>query len=225
MRPNKITLIMMLLGITLIGFCIAVFRLIAFGTDPYSTMNLGFTKFTHLSYGTTQLVVNLVLLLFQLCFAKKTMGIGSFINLILLAYLSDYFLLILNAIPLNYEILHIRILLLLVSLICLTLAISLYTISDLGIAPYDCLSIYMSERWGIKYHWCRIMTDSTCIAFAFLLDSEIGVITFFLALCTGPFVAYFNKNVSIPLRLKYDGIYRTAHSLIPPKANEIGGGA
>lgn len=222
MRPNKITLIMMILGITLIGFSVAIFRLIAFGTDPYSSMNLGFTNVFPLSYGTMQLAVNLVLLLFQLRFAKKTMGVGSFINLILLAYMSDYFLYVLKTVPINYELLEIRILLLLISLICLTFAISLYTISDLGIAPYDCLSVFMSEKWGIKYHWCRIMTDSTCIAFAFMLDSEIGIITLFLALCTGPFVSYFNKNVSIPLRLRYDGIYRAAHPIIQPK---IGGGA
>ncbi|TRZ40084.1 hypothetical protein CEQ21_03860 [Niallia circulans] len=222
MRPNKITLIMMILGITLIGFSVAIFRLIAFGTDPYSAMNLGFTNIFPLSYGTMQLAVNLVLLLFQLRFAKKTMGVGSFINLILLAYMSDYFLYVLKTVPINYELLEIRILLLLISLICLTFAISLYTISDLGIAPYDCLSVFMSEKWSIKYHWCRIMTDSTCIAIAFLLDSEIGIITLFLALCTGPFVSYFNKNVSIPLRLRYDGIYRAAHTIIQPK---IGGGA
>lgn len=222
MRPNKITLVMMILGITLIGFSVAIFRLIAFGTDPYSSMNLGFTKVFPLSYGTMQLAVNLVLLLFQLRFAKKTMGVGSFINLILLAYMSDYFLYVLKTVPINYELLEIRILLLLISLICLTFAISLYTISDLGIAPYDCLSVFMSEKWGIKYHWCRIMTDSTCIAFAILLNSEIGIITLFLALCTGPFVSYFNKNVSIPLRLRYDGIYRAAHTIIQPK---IGGGA
>lgn len=222
MRPNKITLIMMILGITLIGFSVAIFRLIAFGTDPYSAMNLGFTNIFPLSYGTMQLAVNLVLLLFQLRFAKKTMGVGSFINLILLAYMSDYFLYVLKTVPINYELLEIRILLLLISLICLTFAISLYTISDLGIAPYDCLSVFMSEKWGIKYHWCRIMTDSTCIAFAFMLDSEIGIITLFLALCTGPFVSYFNKNVSIPLRLRYDGIYRAAHPIIQPK---IGRGA
>ncbi|MCM3216852.1 hypothetical protein ABER75_03065 [Niallia taxi] len=222
MRPNKITLIMMILGITLISFSVAIFRIIAFGTDPYSAMNLGFTNIFPLSYGTMQLAVNLVLLLFQLRFAKKTMGVGSFINLILLAYMSDYFLYVLKTVPINYELLEIRILLLLISLICLTFAISLYTISDLGIAPYDCLSVFMSEKWGIKYHWCRIMTDSTCIAFAFMLDSEIGIITLFLALCTGPFVSYFNKNVSIPLRLRYDGIYRAAHTIIQPK---IGGGA
>ncbi|MGG0738484.1 YczE/YyaS/YitT family protein [Niallia taxi] len=222
MRPNKITLIMMILGITLIGFSVAIFRLIAFGTDPYSSMNLGFTNVFPLSYGTMQLAVNLVLLLFQLRFAKKTMGVGSFINLILLAYMSDFFLYVLKTVPINYELIEIRILLLLISLICLTFAISLYTISDLGIAPYDCLSVFMSEKWSIKYHWCRIMTDSTCIAFAFLLDSEIGIITLFLALCTGPFVSYFNKNVSIPLRLRYDGIYRAAHTIIQPK---IGGGA
>lgn len=213
---------MMILGITLISFSVAIFRLIAFGTDPYSAMNLGFTNIFPLSYGTMQLAVNLVLLLFQLRFAKKTMGVGSFINLILLAYMSDYFLYVLKTVPINYELLEIRILLLLISLICLTFAISLYTISDLGIAPYDCLSVFMSEKWGIKYHWCRIMTDSTCIAFAFMLDSEIGIITLFLALCTGPFVSYFNKNVSIPLRLRYDGIYRAAHTIIQPK---IGGGA
>ncbi|MDE5052432.1 hypothetical protein NDK25_09190 [Niallia taxi] len=202
MRPNKITLIMMILGITLIGVSVATFRLIAFGTDPYSSMNLGFTNVFPLSYGTMQLAVNLVLLLFQLRFAKKTMGVGSFINLILLAYMSDYFLYVLKTVPINYELLEIRILLLLISLICLTFAISLYTISDLGIAPYDCLSVFMSEKWSIKYHWCRIMTDSTCIAIAFLLDSEIGIITLFLALCTGPFVSYFNKNVSIPIKTK-----------------------
>ena len=55
----------------------------------------------------------------------------------------------------------------------LSLSASLYQTADLGIAPYDALSIIMADRLPLPYFWCRILTDSLCTVAAFLLGGKV----------------------------------------------------
>ena len=55
-------ILMMLVGILLIGMCVASYRMSGFGVDPFSCMNLGVSGFVGMSFGTWQLIVNAALL-------------------------------------------------------------------------------------------------------------------------------------------------------------------
>ena len=57
---KRITL--MLVGILLIGMCVASYRISGFGVDAFSCMNLGISGFLKISFGTWQLILNAALL-------------------------------------------------------------------------------------------------------------------------------------------------------------------
>ena len=53
---------LMLLGILLIGLCVAFFRIAGFGVDPFTCMNLGISSSIGWLFGTWQLAANTMIL-------------------------------------------------------------------------------------------------------------------------------------------------------------------
>ena len=70
-------LVSLLLSVEMMGVCVAVFDRIALGTDPFSTMNLGLSRLTGLSFGTWQLTLNALLMLIVLRFDVGRIGAGT----------------------------------------------------------------------------------------------------------------------------------------------------
>ena len=54
-------LLALTLSLIVIGVCVAVFKTVGFGTDPCSTFTLGVSARTGVSFGTCQLVFNLLM--------------------------------------------------------------------------------------------------------------------------------------------------------------------
>ena len=80
--------------------------------------------------------------------------------------------------------------------VTLSLACALYQTADMGVAPYDALSIVLSRKSRLSYLRCRILTDSLCAFAAFLLGGLIGVGTLVCALGLGPFITFFSEKVA-----------------------------
>lgn len=78
----------------------------------------------------------------------------------------------------------------------LSLACALYQTADMGIAPYDALSMILSRRSGQSYFRCRMLTDSLCAFAAFLLGGLPGAGTLVCAVGLGPFIALFSTKVA-----------------------------
>ena len=89
-----------------------------------------------------------------------------------------------------------RLVIMVAGVLILSLSASLYQTADLGIAPYDSLSIIMRDRLPLPYFWCRIITDATCAAVCWLLGGIVGLGTLVCALGLGPFIHFFNKHIS-----------------------------
>ena len=67
------------------------------------------------------------------------------------------------------------------------LGASLYQTADLGIAPYDYLSLGLRDYTHFQYFGCRVFTDAFC---------ALGLGTLICAFCLGPFIQFFNGLVS-----------------------------
>lgn len=210
---KKMKYVMMAFGISAIGLGIALLRLALLGTDPFSVLVGGFTLAIGRSFGTTQLLLNVFLFLFQIAVARETIGPGSFANMVFVGYLSDFFLYLLTRIPFTQN-MPLSILMLMVAIPIISLGVSLYSKSDLGLAPYDSIGIIMTAKWRIKYQWCRMITDFICVIVGFLLHSSAGVATLLMALGTGPFVEFFNVHVSQPILTGNHYQHRPRRSLI-----------
>lgn len=77
----------------------------------------------------------------------------------------------------------------------LSFACAMYQTADLGIAPYDSISLIMDERLPMPYFWCRIITDLLCTLLAVVFGGIVGLGTLFCAFGLGLFISFFSKRV------------------------------
>lgn len=196
--------IAVVLGCTISGFGIAVLKLSFMGNDPYSAMNMAISDGLHMGLGTYQLIVNVIMLVIQLLFGRKYIGFGTIINMCFLGYIVQYSGVLLSFIFGTFENqpFYIYLIVMLISVVIVSAGLSMYQTADLGVAPFDFLSLGLDEHVKLPYFFCRMITDVGCvvvilIAFAGGLfpwaDSHIGIGTVVCAFGLGPVVNAFTK--------------------------------
>ncbi|MGG5333214.1 YczE/YyaS/YitT family protein [Enterococcus sp. AZ163] len=181
-------------GVMIISLGIAWMRFSSFGTDPFVTMNIGIAQFLALPFGTVQMVMNLLFLLFMLRFSKRSIHLGTALGIFLVGYLSDFVLSLLTLLPLN---IYIRVLAMCIGLLCCTLGVAIYMRADLGISPYDAAAKIIEEqsKTKLKYREIRVLTDLGCVCVGFLLGAPIGMGTVLTAFFTGPLINFFGEKI------------------------------
>ena len=80
---------LMLLGILLIGLCVAFFRIAGFGVDPFTCMNLGISSSIGWLFGTWQLAANTMILVVVFFTVRNCIGLGTIINMVFVGYIAD----------------------------------------------------------------------------------------------------------------------------------------
>ena len=200
---------MSVLGVTLCGISVGFFRFAAFGVDPFQSFMSGVDKLVPLSYGTLNVVVNAILLIFALVFDRHYIGIGTMVNLFLLGYIVEISQGTLNAL-LSPDNIVFRLLVFVVGFVALCFSSSVYMTADLGVSTYDAVAIIMAEKWKIgKFKYIRIITDFICVALGITLfmigggtlsgiPAFVGVGTILTAFFMGPLIDFFNRTVSKP---------------------------
>ena len=78
---------MMMAGNLFIGICVGAYRLSAFGVDAFTCMNLGLSQFVGMTFGTWQLLVNVVILGLVFWKARGRIGPGTVVNMVGVGYL------------------------------------------------------------------------------------------------------------------------------------------
>ena len=78
--------------------------------------------------------------------------------------------------------------------------------ADEGVAPYDSLSLIMTERWPkIPYFWHRMSNDVLCALICYLTGGVIGIGTLVTAFGLGPVIHFFNRHFTGKLLAWVDG--------------------
>lgn len=199
----------MLLGNLLIGICVASYRLGGFGVDAFSSMILGISGFTNISFGTWQLIVNAVILIFTYFTVPSNIGLGTLVNMVGIGYLADFFCwLVLH--PLHIEMSPpLRILAFLLGTLFASLGVALYMAADMGVSPYDGVAMILEKLTNkrISFRLGRVMSDVTVIMagiiFCVMSEKSIWTIIGFGTLCNalfnGPLIQFFRFHVVEPL--------------------------
>lgn len=186
----------MIVGLIIMGLGIALFKISLMGNDPSTAFVMAVGDKIGIDFAIVLIVANSVWFIAEFIFGRKYIGIGTFANWFGVGTLaSGWVNLIESRFTISPEFLP-RILIMAFGVLILSLGASMYQTSDLGIAPYDVLSIILSDKLPIPYFWCRIFTDTVCALVAFLLGGLIGLGTLVCAVGLGPFIAFFNKHVS-----------------------------
>ncbi|ENH97771.1 hypothetical protein J416_03751 [Gracilibacillus halophilus YIM-C55.5] len=193
--------LMMLIGNLFIGLAVALFRISALGTDPYSTLNLGISNNLQLSFGVYQLFFNIILLVLIFFYYKSSIGIGTIVNMIGIGFISDFIVYGYTAFFDDLSILTIRVTIMFIGVIFASLGVALYITPNLGMAPYDALAFVIMKLSNekIPFPAARITTDLLCVGIGFSFGAVIGVATIILAFFTGPFIQFFRKRIAEPI--------------------------
>ena len=201
---------MSLAGVFICAVSVGIFKIAAFGVDPFQSLMAGLDNLIPIPFGTLYVLVNLVLLVFSLVADRRNIGIATFINLFLLGYITQF----------TYELLQgwlpdpsilVRSLCLLAGIVIICFGSSLYMTANLGVSTYDAVAIVMSRKWKIaKFQYCRIGADLTCVVLGcgiFLLaggtfaqiPTIAGVGTIITAFFMGPLIEFFNEKIARPM--------------------------
>ena len=184
------------ISVLLMGFCVAVFRKIQFGTDPCSTLNLGIADWIGVPFGTTQLMINLVLFAIVVRFDAGRIGMGTIANMCFVGYFTDFFSFLLSFIPALDSLTMTGRIALFVPVMALFMVVaSIYMVVDMGVAPYDAIPQIIAKKKNWSFRPVRICWDILHTVGGFMLGSTVGVVTLVVAFGMGPMVTWMAEKV------------------------------
>lgn len=185
----------MIFGNVFLGMGISIFKFAGLGNDPFSGMVMALSDNAGMSYAHFLMILNVFIFMLEFIFGKEFIGAGTIFNAIFLGYITTFcyeFWLHFFALP---GILIVQILIMLIGTVVTGLGLSLYQTPNVGISPYDSLSVIMAKRIPkISYFWHRIFTDAICALVCFLAGGIVGLGTLVSALGLGPVINFFNVH-------------------------------
>lgn len=219
--------VLSLLSIIIMGFGISLFSVSGFGVDPFTSMNMNISSTLGIGYGTYQLIVNAVIIVFVVIVAHRGLiGLGTMFNMIGVGYSCELFEGIIRPNITDYsDNLAVRICLLAAGIVVLCFSCSLFFTSNVGVGPYDSLGFMLSQKTTIPYKWIRVITDLLVIVIGLVVSGgltdvisgdfsaikNIGIGTIITAFMMGPLVNFFSKHISSKiLNIDYAGISKDA---------------
>lgn len=190
---DKRRVIAVFIAVILMGLSLSFLIRVNFGTDPASTMTLGIANKLGISFGTWLILFNALLLIVVIIFDRRQIGIGTFANMVLIGYSTDFFAWIFDMfIPEDlFTNFILRIVVLIPSLILFIFAAATYMSVELGSSPYDAVAFIIADKLKkIPFRIVRICYDVAAAAIGYLLGSTIGVVTVVVAFALGPVITY-----------------------------------
>ena len=183
-------------AVALMGFGVAVFDLIGFGTDPCSVMNLGLSDVLGIPFGTLQLTVNLLMILIVIKYDASRIGLGTLANMILVGYVAEFFMYVIDCIPmLDNLTMTARLIIFVPTLALFLIAASTYMSVDMGVAPYDAIPQIIAKRMDWSFRLVRTAWDFLMMLGGWLLGATAGPVSIGITLFIGPLVAWMSEYV------------------------------
>ena len=186
-------------GIFILSFGLILFKLSLMGNGPSTSMVIAIADRIGVDFGIVMVVTNCLFFAAEWIWGRKLIGVGTFVNWLLVGPLASLYERGIRSVMNVPEGFLPRLFLMAVGILVLSLAGALYQTSNVGISPYDSLSIILSRKSGRQYFWCRMLTDGISVLIAYLLGGIVGIGTLVCAFGLGPFVQFFSNYIAKPL--------------------------
>lgn len=203
-KPFGKRLGLMLLGVLVMGICVAFLQMCHLGTDPFSAINYGLSRILGINFGTLELIFNGILLLFVVFYDISRLGFGTLGNMIVVGYTADFVTYIMRrgfGIS-EFTQLPIRIGVMLAALIVFVFAAALYINAGLGSSAYDALPFVIHDKLckltgrQLPQKYVRMGFDAFFTTLGFVFKGEAGIITVLMVFTLGPVIEYVSSLLS-----------------------------
>ena len=198
LRQNKKNIWICFWAIFGMGFALSFLILCDLGTDPFTFMDKNISGRIGLSFGTWQLILNILLLIIVIISDRKLINIGTVLNMILIGYYADFFDWIWAKVipdstftaPVSRGVIFV------LALAGFIISAAIYMNTDVGIAPYDAMAVLLSHRFPkIPSFLCRNFMDFSCIVVGFIFGGVPLIGHFLMAIFLGPAIAMVGKRL------------------------------
>ena len=184
------------IAVALMGFGVAVFDMIGFGTDPCSVMTMGMSMNIGIPFGTMQLLFNIVMMLIVIRYDASRIGLGTLANMTVVGYVAQFFMFVIDQFPaLGTLSMTARIIIFVPALAIFLLAASTYMCVDMGVAPYDAIPQIIAARKGWSFRVVRTLWDFVMMVGGALLGATAGPVSVGITLFIGSLVAWMSVYV------------------------------
>lgn len=183
---------LLMIGILVTHFGIALFLLSYQGSAPFTTMLQGVSEKLGITVGTLHMLINVVLTVFFFFFIKGYVKIGTVLCALTSGYVIDASTLLLT--PIFTPDLAFPLQLCVAAAGCVILAWGLTFIisSDAGTGANDLITVILADKIpNAQFRWCRIGTDVFFAIIGFFTGGILGIGTLFCVFLVGPTAQFF----------------------------------
>lgn len=198
-KETFIKIIFSISGVLIIALGAAILNVGQVGVDTYTASNIAIGSLFGLSLGTYQFILNLIFLFFIFTFGRKYIGLGTLITMVSIGFLIDYFTKLISNIIFFDLTFPFKVLFLILGTIFFTFGVAFYISADLGVAPYDAITLVITDYSHIQYKYIRMAQDIIFMISALIFGGPVGIGTVINAFFNGPLIDFWYKKISNPL--------------------------
>ena len=183
-QPKLKTLLYLSLGLFCFGLGEALILISSTGNSPWLVLSEGLSIKTGLSVGTTTFFISLIVLFFWI-FLKQKPGIGTFLNVFIIAAVIDLTSFYFDPPSSIYS----KYFLTVFSVLLVGLGSGIYLVANLGPGPRDGLMTGLTRITGYPISFIRASIEISVVIIGWYLGGTIGLGTLIFAFGIGPAVA------------------------------------
>ena len=177
----------LVLGLFLCACGVVFFLESELGLPPWDVLHQGLAEQLGISFGAANLVVSVAVLVL-VWRLRAGIGLGTFLNAILVGSFVIALMAIDAVDALSEEPLGVRIGLMAVALACFGVGSAFYICASLGAGPRDSLMLVVARRLGVRIGTARTGIELGALVVGFLLGGTVGIGTLVFAVGIGPVV-------------------------------------
>ena len=197
-KPRLKTFILLCLGLSLFGFGESLLIHSTIGVSPWTVLAEGLSLKLNWSVGFATFIVS-VLVLSTWIFLKQKPGLGTLLNIIIIAGMIDISLFLFDFSTNSYLL---NILTGILGVLFVGLGSGIYLIANLGPGPRDGLMTGLQRITNFPIAWVRASIEISVVILGWILGGTVGLGTLIFAFGIGPAVAlglYLTNKMSLKL--------------------------
>ena len=183
-KPKFKTLSFLIIGLCCFGLGEALILISSTGNSPWLVLAEGLSNITDLSVGSTTFIISLFVL-FLWIFLKQKPGIGTFLNVFIIAIIIDLTSLFFDPPSSIYQ----KYLLTIIAVLLVGFGSGIYLIANLGPGPRDGLMTGITDLTGYPISLVRAIIEISVVILGWYFGGTVGLGTLIFAFGIGPSVA------------------------------------
>ena len=184
LKPKLSTFLFLCFGLTLFGLGEGLLLVSLTGASPWSVLAQGISLHVDLSIGVITFFVSSFVLFFWFFLDQKP-GIGTIMNIIIIAIMIDISIFYFEA-PENYVS---KIIMAVIAVLIVGLGSGFYLVANLGPGPRDGLMVGLQKKTKLPIALVRAFIEITVVITGWYLGGTVGIGTLLFAFGVGPAVA------------------------------------